>query len=118
MSTLAHVLRASLEVIGGDFNMAQASQRDALSAALRPTGAPGTFVHVFPPGTITNVTYDQGLRRCTAVDHILLRRHTPIVESAVLPSPTSHNLLFVVVGTRQFLQDIRSWKFVLAPSHT
>ena len=112
MSALAYVVCASPEVIGGDFNMAQDSQRNALPAALRPTFALGTFVPVFPLGTITNVTYDQGLRRCMAIDHILVRRHTQIVESAVLPSPTLHSLLFAVVGTRQSLPDIRSWKFV------
>ena len=98
-------MRASLEVIGGDFNMAQASRREALSAALRPTGALGTFVPVFPPGTITNVTYNMGVRWCIAIDPILLRRNTQIVQSPVLPSPTSHSL-------RQSLPDIRYWTFV------
>ena len=56
MSALAYVVRASLEVIGGDFNMAQHSGRKALLAALRPTGALGTYVPGFPPWTITNVT--------------------------------------------------------------
>ena len=95
MCALAYVVSAAVEVIVGYFNMAQDSPQDALMGALRPTGALGTFAPIFPLGTITDFTYDKGVRRCTSTDHILPRRHTRIVEAVVLPSrpPTACYLL-------------------------
>ena len=62
--------------------------------------------------TITNVTCDCGVHRYTSIDHILVRRHTRISETATIPSPSSHCLLFAVVETDRRMPDVRSWKFM------
>ena len=94
LTSLAHYLRPSVELVGGHFNMSRTNSRHPLIAAP------------------THYTTTRHRHTATSIDRIFFRGAGSITLEDILPSPTPHHPLFATVEPLERLIDVCSWRHV------
>ena len=101
MDTVKRMVQPDSVIVGGDFNMTDQGSATALALQRRPNKCFVAYESALPAGTVTNVTFQHGVRRETNIDHVYSCGMLGSPQGVLLPTLSTHfpiNVMFSSPG--------------------